>query len=175
MPARIVIVHDEPNFTDSLSAALTSSGHDVATFMDPQVAWDALDEAKRVELLITRVNFPLGKPNGVSLARMVRYKRPGIRVVFTALSEFAEHTDGLGEFVPMRASVPDVMLAVTRLLESGAEDPRMRVAAVSPPRYRACQTEDRSKRTITWRAGRNGIPSGQKSGESHDRDTGGRG
>jgi CheY-like chemotaxis protein len=75
MPARIVIVHDEPDFADSLTTALRSAGHDVATFMDPQVGWNALDKAHRVELLITRVAFPPGKPNGVSLARMARYKR----------------------------------------------------------------------------------------------------
>jgi hypothetical protein len=57
--------------------------------------WNALDEAHCVELLITRVDFSPGKPNGISLARMARYKRPTIQVVFTALPEFAEYTDGL--------------------------------------------------------------------------------
>jgi hypothetical protein len=33
--------------------------------MDPTAGWNVLDEARRVELLITRVNFPPGKPNGV--------------------------------------------------------------------------------------------------------------
>jgi DNA-binding response OmpR family regulator len=119
MPARIVIVHDEPDFAVPLTAALRSKGYDVATFMDPTAGLDALDEARRVELLITCVNFPPGKPNGVSLARMARYKRPGIRVMFTALPEFAEHTDGLGEFVPMPANVTQ---AAIRLLESGAKE-----------------------------------------------------
>ena len=121
MPARIVIVHDEPDFADSLTTALRSAGHDVATFMDPQVGWNALDKAHRVELLITRVAFPPGKPNGVSLARMARYKRPGIRILFAALPEFEKYTDRLGEFMPMPVSVPDAMRAVVRLLESGAE------------------------------------------------------
>ena len=121
MPARIVIVHDEPDFADSLTTALRSAGHDVATFTDPTAGLDALDEAHRVEVLITRVAFPPGKPNGVSLARMARYKRPGIRVVFAALPELEKHTDGLGEFMPMPVGVPDAMQAVIRLLESGAE------------------------------------------------------
>jgi DNA-binding response OmpR family regulator len=80
MPARIVIVHDEPDFADPLTATLRSEGHDVATFTDPTIGLDALDAARRVELLITCVNFPPGKPNGVSLARMARYRRPDIRV-----------------------------------------------------------------------------------------------
>jgi DNA-binding NtrC family response regulator len=79
MPVRIVIVHDEPDFVNPLTAALRLAGHDVATFMDPTAGLDALDEARRVEPLITRVNFPPGKPNGVSLARMAHYKRPSVR------------------------------------------------------------------------------------------------
>jgi DNA-binding NtrC family response regulator len=122
MPARIVIIHDEQDFADSLTVALRLAGHDVATFTDPTAGLDALDEARHVELLITRAYFPPGQPNGVSLARMARYKRPGIRVVFAALPEFAEYTDGLGEFVALPASVPDVMHVALRLLESRAED-----------------------------------------------------
>jgi len=120
MPARIVIVHDEPDFADPLTAALKLAGHDVAMFMDPAVGWDALDAARRVELLITRINFSPGKPNGISLARMARYKRPSIRVVFTARPEFAQHADGLGEFLSMPVNVPDIVQVVERLLESGA-------------------------------------------------------
>jgi DNA-binding NtrC family response regulator len=121
MPDRIVIVHDEPDFVDSLTAALKSAGHDVATFMDPEVGWNALDEAKRVELLITRVNFPPGKPNGVSLARMARYKRPVSGSCSPPSPNSLSTLMSWGEFVPMPASLPDVMLAVTRLLKSGAE------------------------------------------------------
>jgi DNA-binding NtrC family response regulator len=121
MPARIVIVHDEPDFADSLTAALRLAGYEVATFINPTDGWNALDEARRVELLITRVKFPPGNPNGISLARMARYKRPAIRIIFAALPEFAEHTKGLGEFMPMPVNVPDVTLAAIRLLESGAE------------------------------------------------------
>jgi len=80
-----------------------------------------------VEVLVARVDFPRGKPTGISFARMARYERPGIRVVFTARPEFAEHADGLGEFVPMPANMPDMVHVVGRLLESCAEDtdPRM--------------------------------------------------
>ena len=52
-------------------------------------ALDALENAQRVEVLITRVRFPPGKPNGIALALMARHKRPGIKVLFTARPEFA--------------------------------------------------------------------------------------
>jgi DNA-binding NtrC family response regulator len=134
MPARIVIVHDKRGFAASLTVALRSAGHDVTAFTDTLAAWDALDEARRVEVLVTRVNFRPGKPSGISLARMARYKRPSIQAIFLGLPEFAEHTAELGEFIPMPASVSDVVHVVTRLLESGAEvaDPSTRAVFNDP-------------------------------------------
>ena len=57
MPARVVVVHDEPEFVDQLATALGLAGHQVATFPDPLTAWDALEAARRVEVLITRIVF----------------------------------------------------------------------------------------------------------------------
>jgi DNA-binding NtrC family response regulator len=123
MPARIVVVHDEPEFVDQLSDALRLAGHEVAAFADPMAALDALDAAQVVDVLITRVQFAPGKPNGISLVRMARVKRPGIRVLFTALPEFEGHAAPFGEFMPLPVRVPDVVEAVTRLLKSEPPDP----------------------------------------------------
>ena len=79
MPARIVVVHDDPEFVDQLQSALRRAGRDVAAFADLMDALAALDAAQRIEVLITRMQFPPGKPNGLALARMARHKRPGIR------------------------------------------------------------------------------------------------
>jgi hypothetical protein len=68
MPARIVIVHDEPEFAEANSMS----------------GIDALEHAEHIELLIARVRFPSGTPNGAALARMARLKRPGIKVLFAA-------------------------------------------------------------------------------------------
>ena len=116
MPARIVVVHDDAEFVHQLQSALRGAGHDVAAFADSMDALAALDAAQRIEVLITRMQFPPGKPNGLALARMARHKRPGIRVLFTALPEFAGHAEGLGAFVPMPVNVPDVVDIVERLL-----------------------------------------------------------
>jgi DNA-binding NtrC family response regulator len=116
MPARVVVVHDEPGFAGQLTDALRLAGHDVAVFVDPMFALDALDAAERIEILITRIGFPPGKPNGIALARMARAKRPGVRVVFTARPEFAALAEGLGEFVPTPVNIADVVATVARLL-----------------------------------------------------------
>jgi CheY-like chemotaxis protein len=78
MPAKIAIVHDEPEFVDAALAALRGAGYDAIAIMDSLSAMDALEHPKHVELLITRVRFPSGTPNGAALARMARLKRPGI-------------------------------------------------------------------------------------------------
>jgi hypothetical protein len=46
MPARIVVVHDDPTFRDPLVASTDASGHDVASFGDISTAWDALQRSR---------------------------------------------------------------------------------------------------------------------------------
>jgi DNA-binding NtrC family response regulator len=118
MPGRIVIVHDEPEFLNEATAALRHVGHDVAAFDDPFRALEALEVANRIEILVTCVLFAVGKPHGISVALMARSKRPEIRVLFTALPEFAEHAAGIGEFMPLPVSVPELVKAVERLVKS---------------------------------------------------------
>ena len=74
MPARVVVVHDDPTFADPL-AALLRAGQDVALFTDPMAALNALDTARTIEVLVTRVRFAPGQPNGVALARMDQASR----------------------------------------------------------------------------------------------------
>jgi CheY-like chemotaxis protein len=97
MPARIVVVHDDPEFIDITAAALTAAGHDVLAFTSSMTAIDALEAAQQIEVLVTRVIFPNGQPNGVSLALMARTKKPRVKVLFVALPETQEHTAGVGE------------------------------------------------------------------------------
>ena len=80
-------------------------------------ATDALEHPVHIELLITRVRFPEGTPNGVALARMARVKRPGIKVLFTSFPEVEMHTDGLGEFLPRPFGQEELLAVVARLLD----------------------------------------------------------
>jgi DNA-binding response OmpR family regulator len=72
MPAQIVLVHEDTEFSDAVSGALRDAGYVVAVFPDPLVALDAMETAERVELLITHVQFPAGRSNGAALALMAR-------------------------------------------------------------------------------------------------------
>ncbi len=119
MPARIVVVHDDPQFIELSVAALAGAGHDIRAFSSSMAAIGALEAPERLELLVTRVLFPEGQPNGVSLARMARFKRPGVKILFVARPENREHTEGVGEFLAMPATGTELVEAVERTLFAG--------------------------------------------------------
>jgi DNA-binding NtrC family response regulator len=116
VPARIVIVHDDEDLFTGVVVALRAAGHDVAAFKDPLLAHDALEAAQRVEVLITRVEFPLGRSNGISLALMTRMRRPGAKVLFVAREEYLRDAEGLGAFLSLPTPVESVVAAVERML-----------------------------------------------------------
>jgi DNA-binding NtrC family response regulator len=116
MPAAVLVVHDDKDTRDLAVSVLRAAFIDVAGFEDPMTALDAIEANSRVCVLVTRVTFGPGKPHGVALARMLRIKRPGVKVVFIARTENEPHTEGLGVFLP-RPLNPDILAAtVTRLL-----------------------------------------------------------
>ena len=117
MPARIVLVHDDPALRSQFSRSCGRQDTISLRFQILLLAIDALEYPKHIELLITRVRFPSGKPNGVALARMARIKRPGIKVLFTAFPEVQQHTDGLGEFLPRPISTDELLETVGRMLD----------------------------------------------------------
>jgi DNA-binding NtrC family response regulator len=116
MPARIVVVHDDRDFREGALTALAAAGYDIAVFTGSMEAIGAFQVAERIELLITRVVFPEGTPNGVSLARMAKVKKPGIRILVSARDENREHTEGVGEFLPVPVTGPEIVAAVKRML-----------------------------------------------------------
>ncbi len=120
MPAQILIVHDVDSFLLAATDALKGAGHEVAPFNDPMTALDLLAEARSVQLLITRVEFAPGKPNGIALARMTRLKLPGAKVLFVALPKYLEHTEGLGAFLSTPVNMAAFVRVASRLLEASA-------------------------------------------------------
>ena len=124
MPARIVLVHDDKAFLEEVAAAFAAVGHDIATF---ERSMTALEAAQSVDVLITRLNFPAGNPNGVSLARVTRNSRPGIKVFFFGPAQMQEYTDGVGDFLPYPITVSELVEMVAKLLmvpDAPADNPR---------------------------------------------------
>jgi DNA-binding NtrC family response regulator len=116
MNARIVVVHDDPDFCTSITVALKAAGYEVAAYPDPLAALDLVYSARPIELILTRVSFASGKGNWVALALSARHKRPGIKILFVALPAFAEYVAGVGEFMAAPAEIEDVIGAVRRLV-----------------------------------------------------------
>jgi|ERR1700733_366221 DNA-binding NtrC family response regulator len=94
VPASVIIAHDDSEFVDTTVTALRLAGLDVLGFASSMSALEALEAAQRIEVLITRVRFPEGQHNGISLALIARMKRPAIKVLFVA----APDTEGVGQF-----------------------------------------------------------------------------
>ena len=129
MPAQIVLVHDDKSFLEEVAAAFAGRGYDIAAFEKSMTALSALEAAERADVLITRLSFPPGNPNGVSLARIALLRRPGIKVIFAGGEQMREYAAGVGEFLPNPISVSELVETVTRLLseqEQPASDPTMR-------------------------------------------------
>jgi DNA-binding response OmpR family regulator len=118
MPARIVVVHDDTKFVEELADDLRADGHEVATFPDPIAAWGAFEAAQKSELLITRVNFPPGRSNGMALALMARTRRREIKVLFLAREDYAEEIQEIGMYLLVTAAPREVAGEVKRLLNA---------------------------------------------------------
>ena len=124
MPARVLLVHDDPEFVGRATPALEGAGYTVAAFLDPLQALDAVRAAGQAELMITRMEFEALTLNGVALARMAKMTCRNIRVIFTASPELREHAEGLGEFLPLPVDVADLLAAAGRALGRPVPDPQ---------------------------------------------------
>ena len=119
MPVPVLVAHDDKETRDLALAALSAAGLEAVGFEDPIAALDAIETNSRVRVLVTRVDFGSGKLNGVALARMLRVKRPGAKILFLALPSNAHHTEGEGVFLPMPLVEPHLLVEmVSKLLVS---------------------------------------------------------
>jgi DNA-binding NtrC family response regulator len=112
MPARIVFVHDEPVFRDAMFVALANAGLSFAWYPDALLAMDALEAARRVQLIITRIRFPDGRSNGLSLVQCARMRDRTVRTIFAEDLELQGHVSDEGRFFIMPVDPATLMRAV---------------------------------------------------------------
>ena len=67
---------------------------------------------------MTRINFGKGKINGIALARMLSFRRRGLKTVFIARPEYERFAEGVGEFLAMPLNHYHLVDVVGRLLSS---------------------------------------------------------
>jgi DNA-binding NtrC family response regulator len=123
MPARVVVVLDEPGFAERAADLLNADGYEAIAFADSMAAVNQLEQAARIELLITCPDFAPGKPNGVSLALMTRQRRPGLKVLFIGPDDMARVAYGVGEYLPSPLSVEQVAQHAKRILAASGGTP----------------------------------------------------
>ena len=118
MAASVVVVHNERNTRELAVASLRAAGLEAIGFDDPMAALDAIESDPGLRVLVTRISFGTGKPNGTALARMARVKRPGTKVLFVAREENAPFTEDLGAFLAAPLDSFLLVETVGRLLTS---------------------------------------------------------
>ena len=141
MPARIVVVLNEPEIAEEAASALRAQGHDALALADPMAALALLERAERIEVLVTGVDFAPGKLNGIALGRMAKLKRPGIRVLFVGSADHEELAEGLGAFMPSPVTGPQLVEGVLQSLDTAPDirwtplqpSPREQAQSARPP------------------------------------------
>jgi DNA-binding NtrC family response regulator len=116
MPARIVFVHDDPSFRSAVFNAFANADLSFAWYPDPLEASDALEAARSVELIITRLHFPDGRSNGVSLIQLARQRNRAVRAIFTETPGMESYVHDLGRYIDMPVALNDLMTAVSEEL-----------------------------------------------------------
>jgi two-component system, cell cycle response regulator CpdR len=78
--ATILVVDDDHDVRDTISAIIRSAGHKVASAADGEDALDLLDSDFPLDLLVTDIVMP--GMNGLHLAKLVRERRPTVRILY---------------------------------------------------------------------------------------------
>lgn len=120
MPARVIVVLDEPGFATTAAAEINAAGYDAVALPDSMAGVEALKDAHRIELLITCPDFAEGKPNGISLALMARARRPGLKVLFIGDPGMERFTAGVGTLMVPPATTQELVEKARDMLEASA-------------------------------------------------------
>jgi hypothetical protein len=118
MPARIVVVLNDPELADATVSALTADGYDALAVHDSMAALTLLEQAEDIELLVASTYFGPQKPTGAALALMTRISRPGLKAIFTGNPELAALLEDIGHVISGPVS-PSKMVNTARLALSG--------------------------------------------------------
>jgi DNA-binding NtrC family response regulator len=121
--ATVLIVDDDPDVLDALSAVIASAGHTVERAARGLAALDILDQRTQIDLLLTDVVMP--GLHGFNLARMGRLRRPDLRVLY--ISGFADLETIVQDEGPKLGKLLSKPLAPAELRREVAE------ALASPP------------------------------------------
>lgn len=87
----VLFLEDDPDFVAAATDALRDVGLEVLTASHPWDAFRHLDSDRPIDLFLTDVRMPEGMPHGFAMARMARYRRTKLKLLFvTAYPKMVE-------------------------------------------------------------------------------------
>jgi CheY-like chemotaxis protein len=87
----VLMLEDDPDFAAAAAEAMRGAGLEVLTALHPWDAFHHLDGGREIDLFLTDIRMPRGMPHGFAMARMARYRRPKLKLLFiTAYRDMAE-------------------------------------------------------------------------------------
>ena len=113
----VILVEQDAGSREGLGRILVDAGFGVLCFPDYLGALNEADGSRRLDLLITGVRLPTGTPHGLSLAAMIRMRRPWLPVVFVADGADVACLAGEGLVMLEKPVAPAVLIrTVTQLI-----------------------------------------------------------
>jgi FixJ family two-component response regulator len=80
----VILVEPDAGTREALRQGLADAGFGVLCFPDYVGALGEAESDRRFDLLVTAIRLPVGTPHGLSLAAMVRTRRPRLPVILVA-------------------------------------------------------------------------------------------
>jgi DNA-binding NtrC family response regulator len=125
MPNHILVIEDDDASRYAYERALNAVGYQTAGFGTYFEAAPEIDQGAGA-LLVVDIRLPPGTPQGLSIARMARHRRPGLPILFvTGFPEMAKLADEETGPVMLKPIDLDLLVATVRdLLEVPSTKPR---------------------------------------------------
>jgi DNA-binding response OmpR family regulator len=115
----ILLVEDDPMLRHAIDRNLTEAGYAVVAAADTMAALDEIT-TRRIDVLVTDIVMPQGKPHGLALARMARIQRPGFPVMFmTGYHDVAAKGDFPGPVFRKPVDIDELLTALGEVFTAG--------------------------------------------------------
>lgn len=129
MPPTILVARNHYDSTCSLVSRLREAGYDASGFTEALGAWEALNCAPKLDLLISDIYLGSGRVNGVALARAARTERPALSVLLLAGAQALWLVEGFADCLPISSNDQQILQRAESILERGRPPPRRATAS----------------------------------------------
>jgi CheY-like chemotaxis protein len=118
----IVVVDDDPTFGKATARVLRAAGFESfsrPTAVSLSKTWEDLESTRPIDLLITDIVMP-DRVNGVALSRMVRMRRPKLKVIYLTAYDIPGVADeAIGPVLRKPIDEEQLVAEVRRILAAG--------------------------------------------------------